>query len=66
MEPWGLQKAKASLCSPSGVSRHHIPWWNFIHSGVIIAPFYRELGNVKSIVEAPVGSPLEHQYMTEL
>lgn len=66
MEPWELQKAKVTLCSPSGVSLHHIPWWNFIHSGVIAAPFYRELGNMKSIAETLLGRPLEDQFKMEL
>lgn len=35
-------------------------------SCVITTLFYRELENVKSIAQAPIGSLLENQYVTEL
>lgn len=35
-------------------------------SCVITTLFYRELENVKSIAQAPMGSLLEDQYVTEL
>lgn len=35
MEPGGLQVGKGTMCSPSGVSLCHIPWWNFRHSNPV-------------------------------
>lgn len=45
---------------------HTMVEFQTLQSCMIATPFYKELGYVKSIAQAPMGSLLEDQYVTEL